>query len=493
MSKQDKAKQADRESNFNKLSSRTHDNIRQVSSRVRLSLTVRIAMHDCAQLMRTAILAMAILAIMLGIACGLHFRGTVKRIRVQEPDLPGGVYSQLILQEEGVEAAEVTDPAQVADLGAKIRTGLSRFPAHLVLPFRTPAGRDALLTVPLKEWWRALLLLFFGAVAADLLRMIYIFRRRNELNKTVLAPIHEITQLAETLSAANLSNRINLEGTKTELKDLAGVINSMLDRIEASYNSQKQFVSDVSHELRTPIAVLQGYADMLQRWGKDDPEVLQESLTAISQETQAMKELVESLLFLARHDKKTLILEMTDVDPCEVAQEVVREEQMVMPEDSFVLDPAVSCSIEADRGMVKQVLRILVDNAVKYSPKGSTVTIGCAKTAAGCTLSVHDQGSGIPAEELPKIFDRFYRADAARHSETGGHGLGLSIGRIIVLAHGGRIRVRSKVGEGTSFYVELPARQARAEDERPPEPDTRRGSGRVRKVRRNIQPEKDAS
>lgn len=482
----------ERESGFNRLSRNTHDNIRQVSSRVRLSLTVRIAMHDCAQLARTALLALAILTLMLGIACGLHIRGTVKRVSGSEPDLPGGQYSQLILQDAAAEAGTV-EPTAVANIGDQIRVGLSRFPSAVRIPFRTPSGQTALLSVVLRNWWRTLMLLCVGAVLADLLRMIYFFRKRNELNKTVLAPIHEITELAETLSAANLSNRINLEGTKTELKDLANVINSMLDRIEASYNSQKQFVSDVSHELRTPIAVLQGYADMLQRWGKDDPEVLQECLNAISQETQAMKELVESLLFLARHDKKTLILEMTEMDPCEVAQEVVREEQMVQPGDTFVLDPAVPCRIEADRGMVKQVLRILVDNAVKYSPKGSTITIGCVKTATGCTLSVHDQGCGIPANELPKIFDRFYRADAARHSETGGHGLGLSIGRIIVVAHGGKIRVRSKVGEGTSFYVDFPEHQSALEKK--PEPAiTQDGrNAHHRRVRRPVQTEKDPS
>ena len=265
-----------------------------------------------------------------------------------------------------------------------------------------------------------------------------------------------MTEMAQTLSAANLSNRLNVAGTKNELKDLAVVINSMLDRIERSYNSQKQFVSDASHELRTPIAVIQGYADMLRRWGKDDPEVLEESLEAISQETHGMKDLVESLLFLARHDKKTLMMEKTSFDALELAREVQREAAMVTPADTFTLDPEEPASLTADRGMVKQVLRILVDNAVKYPPKGSTITIGCVKTATGCTLSVHDQGCGIPANELPKIFDRFYRSDKARQSETGGHGLGLSIARIIVVAHKGKLRVRSKPGCGSVFSIILP-------------------------------------
>lgn len=160
----------------------------------------------------------------------------------------------------------------------------------------------------------------------------------------------------------------------------------MLDRIETSYNSQKQFVSDASHELRTPIAVIQGYASMLSRWGKSDPDVLNEGINAIAQETESMKELVESLLFLARHDKKTLMMEMVRFDAYDVAAEVQREAAMVTPEDTFALDPADHVLIEADRGMLKQVMRILCDNAVKYSPKGSTITLGVQKprTAARC-------------------------------------------------------------------------------------------------------------
>jgi len=304
-----------------------------------------------------------------------------------------------------------------------------------------------------------LLWLLGAVVLSDALRMAIFLKRRERLNKSVLAPINDITDMAATLSASNLSNRINIAGTKNELKDLASVINSMLDRIERSYNSQKQFVSDASHELRTPIAVIQGYVNMLSRWGKEDPEVLEEGISAISQETTSMKDLVESLLFLARHDKKTLMMEMTQFDALEVATELHREAAMVTPEDSFVLSPSESCLIEADRGMIKQVMRILCDNAVKYTPKGGTIVIGVKAEADSCTLSVSDNGPGIPSEELPKIFERFYRSDSARKSEGGGHGLGLSIARIIVKAHGGKLRVRSKVGSGSTFYITLPRSQ----------------------------------
>ena len=109
--------------------------------------------------------------------------------------------------------------------------------------------------------------------------------------------------------------------------------------------------------------------------------------------------------------------------------------------------------------MIKQVMRILCDNAVKYTPKGGTITIGVQRRPGGCTLSLSDTGPGIAPEELPKIFERFYRSDSARKAESGGHGLGLSIARIIVVAHGGKLRVRSKLGAGTTFSIDLPGKQ----------------------------------
>ena len=132
---------------------------------------------------------------------------------------------------------------------------------------------------------------------------------------------------------------------------------------------------------------------------------------------------------------------------------------MVTPEDTFLFAPADHCLIEADRGMMKQVMRILLDNAVKYTPKGGTITMGVRKEPGGCTLLMSDNGAGIPKEELPKIFERFYRSDSARKAESSGHGLGLSIARIIVIAHGGRLQVRSKVGVGTTFSISLPEKQ----------------------------------
>jgi len=302
----------------------------------------------------------------------------------------------------------------------------------------------------------AMSIVCWAALALDLFRIISFLRNRNRLRPVVVQPLADMAEKAAAISANNLGDRISVEGAKNELKDLALVINGMLDRIEVSYNSQKQFVSDASHELRTPIAVIQGYISMLQRWGKTDKEVLDEGISAIEQEAASMKELVERLLFLARHDKKTLMLEVEIFDPLEVMSEVHREAKMLSEQHCFDLSPAQNTRISGDKDMIKQLMRILLDNAIKYTPAGGSITLGVRRDRNNCILSVTDTGAGISAEDLPKVFDRFYRCEEARKSQTSGHGLGLSIARIIVASHGGKLKVRSKLGVGTTFSVLLP-------------------------------------
>ena len=449
---------------FNRASRRLHGKLSGLLSNFRLSLTFRIAIHYCWQLMRTALPVMFAVTLIYAGTQAVDIEACLDRVSQAMPD-EGSAYSQLILQDASMQAEllEQAFPLQWNEqLSYALRESVSQLPSRLRLVARHAAtGQTVCVTVALSGLWTSWGWLMGVLAFCDLMRMIFFIRHRQRLDKRVLAPIRDITDMAATLSASNLSNRINIAGMKNELKDLATVINTMLDRIERSYNSQKQFVSDASHELRTPIAVIQGYIRMLKRWGKDDKTVLEEAITAIDQEASGMKELVESLLFLARHDKKTLLMEMESFDPVDVVSELHREAAMVTPEDTFLFTPADHCLIEADRGMMKQVMRILLDNAVKYTPKGGTITMGVRKEPNGCTLLMSDNGAGIPKEELPKIFDRFYRSDSARKAESSGHGLGLSIARIIVIAHGGKLRVRSKVGVGTTFSITLPEKQTR--------------------------------
>lgn len=442
-------------------------------SRIRLSLAFRIALHYCFQLFRSFIPVALILSVVFCFCVAIPVSHELKEIiPVQsvreeasesdqtEDERPEDDTPQTVSR--GYLTAQLTDELPEEDFFQKVSRHISLMFGRIFSQqqFRflyTESSRNWIVTLNIHYLWITWGILMAGLLLCDMFRIIYFFRHDQRLNKRVLAPIRDITTMAETLSESNLSNRINIAGTKNELKDLATVINRMLDRIERSYNSQKQFVSDASHELRTPISVIRGYTDMLKRWGKDDPEILDEGITAISQETESMKDLVESLLFLARHDKKTLMMEMSFFDPSELIREIQKEETMVHKEYQFDTSRMDSFTISADRNMMKQVLRILCDNAVKYSSPGSTVTLSCTNEPGGeCCLSVKDEGQGISQEELPKIFERFYRSDKARQSETGGHGLGLSIARIIVVAHKGKLRVRSKPGYGSVFSIILP-------------------------------------
>ena len=426
-------------------------------SRIRLSLTFRIALHYCIQLLRSFIPVCLILTVLFCFAAAVPISRELKELQKEtwngeETEKQAGYLTVTISDEK---AEEKLFPRIGQQLPVLFRKAFSD--QCLEFYYTTASGQEWLVTLRIRELVTFWSYLIGGALLCDLIRMIYFFRHEKRLNKRVLAPIRDITSMAETLSESNLSNRINIAGTKNELKDLAAVINRMLDRIERSYNSQKQFVSDASHELRTPIAVIRGYTDMLKRWGKDDPEVLEEGIMAISQETDGMKDLVESLLFLARHDKKTLMMEVSEFSTSELVQEVLKEEAMVHSGHHFHLETADDLQMKADRNMIKQVLRILCDNAVKYSETDTNIFLSCRKETDGtCSLSVRDEGQGIASEDLPKIFDRFYRSDKARKSETGGHGLGLSIARIIVVAHNGKMRVRSKPGAGTDFSIVLP-------------------------------------
>ena len=261
----------------------------------------------------------------------------------------------------------------------------------------------------------------------------------------------------DQINATHLDTRISVPGTQKELQILAGAINAMLDRIDEAYRSQMRFVSDASHELRTPIAVIQGYANLLNRWGKDDPTTRQEAIDAIKSEADSMKELVEQLLFLARGDNDSMHIEMESFDLTEIAAEVFKETGMIDRSHRFQSRWGGPVPVVADVGLIKQALRILVDNAIKYTPAGGAITLSVSCEGGEARLSVQDEGQGIDAASLPHIFDRFYRTDESRTRQTGGTGLGLAIAKWIVERHGGWFEVVSWEGVGTRMTVVLPA------------------------------------
>ena len=241
-----------------------------------------------------------------------------------------------------------------------------------------------------------------------------------------------------------------------DLKGLEDAINDLLARMHAAYRQQAQFVSDASHELRTPIAVLQGYANMLDRWGKDDPQVLEESIVAIKSETEHMKTLVEQLLFLARGDNGRMQLNPEPMDLSDMLSETLEEYRMIDAAHAWRLGRADEAPVLADPALIKQAARVLIDNAMRYTPEGGAIRLSCGGDAGLCWIEVQDGGIGIDEADVPHIFDRFYRADPARARQSGGTGLGLAIARWIVERHDGWFEVTSRPGIGTRIRMVLP-------------------------------------
>lgn len=309
--------------------------------------------------------------------------------------------------------------------------------------------------------------LFLVLLVLELLLLIQSWRRGRLHVARTLKPLTDLAEKARSLrslagtissiDASRLDQRIRMDTGQKELDDLAAAINSMLNRIDEAYRLQVRFVSDASHELRTPISVIQGYASLLDRWGKDDPETLQEAISAIRSESDNMKDLVEQLLFLARGDNDTMTLYPETFDGVQLVEEVAQEARMVDPNHTFLTRESKPIMMEADRQLIKQALRILVDNSTKYTDPGGEIRIYADKEGEKVRLTVQDTGIGIDPEKLPYIFDRFYRVEESRARATGGSGLGLSIMKWIVERHGGTIEVVSRKDFGTRTRLSFAA------------------------------------
>lgn len=323
--------------------------------------------------------------------------------------------------------------------------------------FLNQREQKAYVYYDMSEVMKKLTVFLLQAGLAYIILMIFVLIECRQDNIKIFRPVRELTQTVRKLTVNNLhSERLSMPGTTTELRDLAEVFNEMLDRLEMSYKSQKQFVSNASHELRTPIAVIQGYIGMLARWGTQDPEILQESIEAVKDEAKAMQELVEKLLFLSRHDMKTMNLQKQVFSMGEVVEEMVRETRMVIKERKIEARLIQNVKVYGDPQSLKQAVRVFIDNAIKYSNPGDTITIACEDRYGDCILTVADTGIGMKKEDANHMFDRFFRSDDVRNKKIEGHGLGLSIARLIILAHAGTIKVRTQYTKGTGITILLP-------------------------------------
>lgn len=293
------------------------------------------------------------------------------------------------------------------------------------------------------------------SVIASLLGMLLSLAVGSYMSHESFKPINNMRRSVESIGASNMHDRIRVPDTGDELTELGNTFNSLLDRLDTAYTRQSKFVSDASHELRTPLTVIKGYVELLDRWGKDDPEILDEAISAIKEETANMNSLVENLLFIAKGENRKLNVVPEHFDLLEVIEEVSQETRMNHPGKRIEAEGS-PVEIEADRKMLKQLIRVFIENSVKFTPPDGTIRITLARTSRQAILKVWDNGDGIAPRDLDRVFERFYVADKARAKDKSGSGLGLSIAKWIVDVHRGRIKLDSKLGEFTEFTVQLP-------------------------------------
>lgn len=312
------------------------------------------------------------------------------------------------------------------------------------------------LAQPLYEKTVYLAALAIFLCIAFLLALILTVIIGSRVSRKMLNPIYDMTNTVRSISAGDLSTRLDVVDSHDELKEMALTFNEMLDRLQTSFEQQNVFVSNASHELRTPIAVIQGYANLLQRWGKEDKAVLDESITAINSESNYMMELVEKLLFLASTDKKGQALQKELFALDELIDEVLKETRLIDEEHKIMGDTNERILVNGDRSLIKQALRVFVDNSIKYTPAAGSIKLNSRMLDKNAHITIEDTGMGISREDLPYIFNRFYKSDKARTRENSGAGLGLSIAKLIIENHQGRIHVESSPGQGTRISILLP-------------------------------------
>lgn len=266
-----------------------------------------------------------------------------------------------------------------------------------------------------------------------------------------------IQQMVSTIREIDRSGKLRKIENATpeesaELQQLVRAFNQMIDRLDRTFETQKQFVADASHELKTPLTVISSYTAMLKRWGRDDVNVRNEAIEAIDKETARMQSLIQSMLTLAQAEQENwLNQELFDV--VHMANETAGMLQTTFQRPVRVKSSAKVIRMYADKNKIQQLLVILIDNAIKYSKDPIDVSVSLIKNIV--QIEVKDKGIGIPEEDIPNLFERFFRVDGARARKTGGVGLGLSIAKRIVDLHEAKIDVFSLPELGTTITVQF--------------------------------------
>lgn len=292
-------------------------------------------------------------------------------------------------------------------------------------------------------------------LSVSLVALLAVLASSRLLGSIIIRPISSMTQTMRIIEDGGGFKTLDLQNqSKDELYEMGETFNRMMGRLERNYEKQEQFVSNASHELKTPLTVIESYASLLKRRGMSRPDLFEESVEAIHSEAIRMREMTEQLLMMARQTESgSITLEKHDL--ASMVTDMARSYGTAYQREIEVETPSSEpCFASTDINKAKQLLVILLDNARKYSE--DSILIRVQPDASYVTISVTDYGQGIPADELPKVFDRFYRVDQARSRKQGGTGLGLSLASEIAAQIKAEIRLESTYGKGTTAYIQFP-------------------------------------
>lgn len=375
------------------------------------------------------------------------------------------------------EIVSILVKGQNVDYGVhELETGISLDTSHLLFARRSTAAwvgyctagvvyaSDVigvlLLVSPVQEIMQNLyqlqdqMVMIFAAIAATSLVCAWVFSR------VITRPIAGLNRGIQKMSKGDFSARVKVRGSG-EMKQLARAFNSMSEKLETLDQSRNQFVSNASHELKTPLATMKIMIESLIYQPDMDKNLRTEFMTDINNEIDRLSAIVSDLLTLVQMDSQNVKLTRENLSIAQLIKENAHRLQPIANQkgQKIVLQLQDSCDIYADKSKLNQVIYNLMENAVKYTQASGVIRVSLQRQGRNAIFKVSDNGPGIPKENLPHIFDRFYRVDKARSREKGGTGLGLSIVHQLVLLHGGAISVESEEGRGATFIVELPLHQ----------------------------------
>ena len=392
------------------------------------------------------------------VVVGLPIAGGETQVQVPEAENSGSVASEDLLQRPEIQQAMQGEAATAI---RRVESAGNRRVLYAAAPILSADGNLAgiaylAMPLPASGLPASAMFQFAGAaLAAILLAGV----AGAALARRISQPLVHLAAAAHAVSAGDLGSTVSTESDITELRSLGAAFNSMTFALRQSDQAKTAFLADVTHELRTPLTVIKGTIETLQDGALDDAEHRDHLLASMEREADRLIRLVNELLVLTRADAGALRLNVQPLDLAELARSRCERLAHLARSRGIALDllggdPGLLVAGDADR--LAQVLDNLLDNAIRFAPDRSTITIKLDRAGDQAECLVHDAGPGVPAEHLPFIFERFYRVDAARSRAAGGAGLGLAIARALITAHGGRISAESAAGHGTTITFSVP-------------------------------------